>query len=159
MRQHCISGVNTFYLLGYLLGCVCCSPMWNCSKVLTNSVALPLCLFNNKVWALSGGVLKGQELPLKTCKLLNQFSLFCYTLLLSCLLVSWWHRRGKTGFDFAIRTPCTPSRWEEYDEEMSAAWEVQLDLLYCNFVGYGLLSLHGIGEGSLRKSLETMTCF
>jgi hypothetical protein len=66
---------------------------------------------------------------------------------------------GKTGFDFAIRTPCTPSRWEEYDEEMSAAWEVQLDLLYCNFVGYGLLSLHGIGEGSLRKSLETMTCF
>ncbi|TVU13165.1 hypothetical protein EJB05_40697 [Eragrostis curvula] len=30
---------------------------------------------------------------------------------------------GKTGFDFAIRTPCTPSRWEEYDEEMTAAWE------------------------------------
>ncbi|XP_062190637.1 suppressor of RPS4-RLD 1-like isoform X2 [Phragmites australis] len=36
---------------------------------------------------------------------------------------------GKTGFDFAIRTPCTPSRWEEYDEEMTAAWE---NMIFCN---------------------------
>uniref|UniRef100_A0A0E0Q3C1 Suppressor of RPS4-RLD 1 n=1 Tax=Oryza rufipogon TaxID=4529 RepID=A0A0E0Q3C1_ORYRU len=38
---------------------------------------------------------------------------------------------GKTGFDFAIRTPCTPSRWEEYDEEMSAAWEAICEA-YCS---------------------------
>ncbi|CAI5984427.1 unnamed protein product [Closterium sp. NIES-65] len=28
-----------------------------------------------------------------------------------------------TGFDFAIRTPGTPSRWADYDAEMAAAWE------------------------------------
>ncbi|KAL5993851.1 hypothetical protein ACLOJK_038208 [Asimina triloba] len=28
------------------------------------------------------------------------------------------------GFDFAIRTPCTPSRWDDYDTEMAMAWEV-----------------------------------
>ncbi|TVU19671.1 hypothetical protein EJB05_35834 [Eragrostis curvula] len=38
---------------------------------------------------------------------------------------------GKTGFDFAIRTPCTPSRWEEYDEEMTAAWEAICEA-YCS---------------------------
>ncbi|KAK4777177.1 hypothetical protein SAY86_005865 [Trapa natans] len=27
------------------------------------------------------------------------------------------------GFDFAIRTPCTPARWEDFDAEMQAAWE------------------------------------
>uniref|UniRef100_A0A0D9WUT7 Uncharacterized protein n=1 Tax=Leersia perrieri TaxID=77586 RepID=A0A0D9WUT7_9ORYZ len=39
--------------------------------------------------------------------------------------------KGKTGFDFAIRTPCTPARWEEYDEEMTAAWEAICDA-YCS---------------------------
>lgn len=38
---------------------------------------------------------------------------------------------GKTGFDFAIRTPCTPSRWEEYQEEMTAAWEAICEI-YCS---------------------------
>ncbi|KAI5012684.1 hypothetical protein ZWY2020_024950 [Hordeum vulgare] len=38
---------------------------------------------------------------------------------------------GKTGFDFAIRTPCTPSRWEEYQEEMTAAWEAICEA-YCS---------------------------
>lgn len=32
--------------------------------------------------------------------------------------------RAERGFDFAIRTPCVPSRWEEYDAEMAMAWEV-----------------------------------
>lgn len=27
------------------------------------------------------------------------------------------------GYDFAIRTPCTPSRWDEFETEMSRAWE------------------------------------
>ncbi|KOM44979.1 hypothetical protein LR48_Vigan06g028500 [Vigna angularis] len=31
---------------------------------------------------------------------------------------------GEHGFDFAIRTPCTPARWEDYDAEMAMAWEV-----------------------------------
>eukprot|EP01133_Synstelium_polycarpum_P009737 gene9737-11372_t len=26
------------------------------------------------------------------------------------------------GYEFAIRTPCTPERWAEYDEEMSSIW-------------------------------------
>jgi hypothetical protein len=32
--------------------------------------------------------------------------------------------RGEGGFDFAIRTPCTPSRWDDFDAEMTMAWEV-----------------------------------
>lgn len=32
--------------------------------------------------------------------------------------------RGEHGFDFAIKTPCTPARWEDFDEEMAVAWEV-----------------------------------
>ncbi|CAD5169559.1 unnamed protein product [Musa acuminata subsp. malaccensis] len=32
-------------------------------------------------------------------------------------------KMDKIGFDFAIRTPCTPSRWDEYSEEMATAWE------------------------------------
>jgi len=99
------------------------------AKVLKKQYVLSLCLDTNTTCALSGGVLKGPELPLKTCKLPRHlFVAFRYILLLSSLLV-WWYCRGKTGFDFAIRTPCTPSRWEEYDEEMTAAWEVQFYLL------------------------------
>ncbi|XVF59323.1 hypothetical protein PTKIN_Ptkin07bG0266600 [Pterospermum kingtungense] len=33
-------------------------------------------------------------------------------------------KMGERGYDFAIRTPCTPSRWEEFDAEMAMAWEV-----------------------------------
>lgn len=32
--------------------------------------------------------------------------------------------RGEIGYDFAIRTPCTPARWDEFDAEMTMAWEV-----------------------------------
>ena len=32
--------------------------------------------------------------------------------------------RGEGGFDFAIRTPCMPSRWDDFDAEMTMAWEV-----------------------------------
>ncbi|RDX82619.1 Suppressor of RPS4-RLD 1, partial [Mucuna pruriens] len=37
---------------------------------------------------------------------------------------------GEHGFDFAIRTPCTPSRWEDYDAEMAMAWEALCNA-YC----------------------------
>lgn len=38
---------------------------------------------------------------------------------------------ANAGFDFAIRTPCTSSRWEEYQEEMTAAWEAICEA-YCS---------------------------
>ena len=40
--------------------------------------------------------------------------------------------RTEHGFDFAIRTPWTPSRWEEFEAEMTAAWEVSDSTLYYN---------------------------
>ena len=35
----------------------------------------------------------------------------------------------RQGVEFSIRTPGTPHRWEQYDEEMTAAWEKILDAL------------------------------
>ncbi|KAG5223024.1 suppressor of RPS4-RLD [Salix suchowensis] len=32
-------------------------------------------------------------------------------------------KMAEGGFDFAIRTPCMPSRWNEFDAEMAMAWE------------------------------------
>ncbi|XP_059623973.1 suppressor of RPS4-RLD 1 isoform X2 [Cornus florida] len=39
-------------------------------------------------------------------------------------------KMGEHGFDFAIRTPCTPSRWEDFDAEMAMAWEALCNA-YC----------------------------
>ncbi|XP_045812223.1 suppressor of RPS4-RLD 1 [Trifolium pratense] len=39
-------------------------------------------------------------------------------------------KMGQHGFDFAIRTPCTPARWEDYDAEMAMAWEALCNA-YC----------------------------
>ncbi|XP_027362066.1 suppressor of RPS4-RLD 1 isoform X2 [Abrus precatorius] len=39
-------------------------------------------------------------------------------------------KMGEHGFDFAIRTPCTPARWEDYDAEMARAWEALCNA-YC----------------------------
>ncbi|XP_028104083.1 suppressor of RPS4-RLD 1-like isoform X1 [Camellia sinensis] len=39
-------------------------------------------------------------------------------------------KMGEHGFDFAIRTPCTPSRWEGFDAEMAGAWEALCNA-YC----------------------------
>ncbi|KAH1267202.1 Suppressor of RPS4-RLD 1 [Glycine max] len=39
-------------------------------------------------------------------------------------------KMGENGFDFAIRTPCTPARWEDYDAEMAMAWEALCNA-YC----------------------------
>ncbi|KAL2557212.1 Suppressor of RPS4-RLD 1 [Forsythia ovata] len=38
--------------------------------------------------------------------------------------------KGENGFDFGIRTPCTPSRWEDFEVEMTSAWEALCDA-YC----------------------------
>ncbi|XP_020230351.1 suppressor of RPS4-RLD 1 [Cajanus cajan] len=39
-------------------------------------------------------------------------------------------KMGRHGFDFAIRTPCTPARWQDYDAEMTMAWEALCNA-YC----------------------------
>ncbi|CAL5369422.1 unnamed protein product [Camellia sinensis] len=39
-------------------------------------------------------------------------------------------KMGEHGFDFLIRTPCTPSRWDDFDAEMTAAWEALCNA-YC----------------------------
>lgn len=45
-----------------------------------------------------------------------------YKMTILIYLKLWF--RGESGYDFAIRTPCTPSRWNEFDTEMALAWEV-----------------------------------
>lgn len=59
---------------------------------------------------------------------------FPFLLLLNCSYLyillqklMFFFFQGELGFDFAIRTPCTPARWEDYDAEMAMAWEVR----YC----------------------------
>ncbi|KAF3647835.1 hypothetical protein FXO37_19750 [Capsicum annuum] len=37
---------------------------------------------------------------------------------------------GEIGYDCAIRTPCTPARWDDFDVEMTSAWEALCDA-YC----------------------------
>lgn len=39
-------------------------------------------------------------------------------------------KMGEGGFDFAIRTPCMPSRWDDFDAEMTMAWEAVCNA-YC----------------------------
>ncbi|KAG4987764.1 hypothetical protein JHK85_030747 [Glycine max] len=56
--------------------------------------------------------LKSEEAHLKSLQIDRNF------------LEAWEHlTQGELGFDFAIRTPCTPARWEDYDAEMPMAWE------------------------------------
>lgn len=53
------------------------------------------------------------------------FSIYLWhiPLFLHLIMVKQFYR-GEIGYDFAIRTPCTPSRWDEFDGEMTMAWEV-----------------------------------
>ncbi|XP_043709211.1 suppressor of RPS4-RLD 1-like [Telopea speciosissima] len=39
-------------------------------------------------------------------------------------------KMGEHGFEFGIRTPCAPSRWNDYDAEMAMAWEA-ISSAYC----------------------------
>ncbi|KAL5556850.1 hypothetical protein UlMin_039086 [Ulmus minor] len=60
---------------------------------------------------------------------------------------------GERGFDFAIRTPCTPSRWDEFDEEMTMAWE-DLCNAYCgeNFGSTDFDALEKVRDAILRMT-------
>lgn len=54
--------------------------------------------------------------------------------------------RGEQGFDFAIRTPCTPSRWEEFEAEMTVAWEVCDCILKLNLMALPFVNLLDMNE-------------
>lgn len=62
-------------------------------------------------------------------------------------------KMGECGFDFAIRTPCTPARWEDFDAEMTSAWEVLCNT-YCGET-YGsndFGTLENVREAILRMT-------
>ncbi|XP_024959887.1 suppressor of RPS4-RLD 1 isoform X1 [Cynara cardunculus var. scolymus] len=62
-------------------------------------------------------------------------------------------KTGERGFDFAIRTPCTPARWEDFDAEMASAWEVLCNS-YCGET-YGsndFGTLENVREAILRMT-------
>ncbi|XWS33530.1 hypothetical protein CRYUN_Cryun22dG0091200 [Craigia yunnanensis] len=62
-------------------------------------------------------------------------------------------KMGEHGYDFAIRTPCTPSRWEEFDAEMAMAWETICNA-YCGET-YGSTDfnvLENVREAILRMT-------
>ncbi|KAJ8765768.1 hypothetical protein K2173_014890 [Erythroxylum novogranatense] len=57
------------------------------------------------------------------------------------------------GFDFAIRTPCTPARWDDFDAEMAMAWEAVCNA-YCGET-YGCTDfnvLENVREAILRMT-------
>lgn len=60
-------------------------------------------------------------------------------------------KMGERGFDFAIRTPCTPSRWEEFDAEMTMAWE-RICNAYCgeNYGSMDFSALETVRDAILR---------
>ncbi|KAJ0980264.1 hypothetical protein J5N97_008519 [Dioscorea zingiberensis] len=62
-------------------------------------------------------------------------------------------KMDKRGFDFAIRTPCTPSRWEEYDAEMAIAWEALCNS-YCGeaFGSNDMDMLENVKDAILRMA-------
>ncbi|KAK8328305.1 hypothetical protein V6Z12_A11G243600 [Gossypium hirsutum] len=59
------------------------------------------------------------------------------------------------GYDFAIRTPCTPSRWEEFDAEMTMAWEAICNA-YCGET-YGSTDFNALE--SVREAILRMTYY
>ncbi|CAH8345100.1 unnamed protein product [Eruca vesicaria subsp. sativa] len=60
---------------------------------------------------------------------------------------------GTLGYDFAIRTPCTPARWSDFDEEMTSAWEA-LCTAYCgeNYGSTDLDALETVRDAILRMT-------
>uniref|UniRef100_A0A1J3IUG7 Suppressor of RPS4-RLD 1 n=1 Tax=Noccaea caerulescens TaxID=107243 RepID=A0A1J3IUG7_NOCCA len=60
---------------------------------------------------------------------------------------------GRLGYDFAIRTPCTPARWSDFDEEMTASWEALCNA-YCgeNYGSTDLEALETIRDAILRMT-------
>ncbi|EOA15941.1 hypothetical protein CARUB_v10004035mg [Capsella rubella] len=62
---------------------------------------------------------------------------------------------GRLGYDFSIRTPCTPARWSDFDEEMTSAWEA-LCTAYCG-ENYGSIDLDALE--TVRDAILRMTYY
>ncbi|XP_010531274.1 PREDICTED: suppressor of RPS4-RLD 1 [Tarenaya hassleriana] len=62
---------------------------------------------------------------------------------------------GEHGYDFAIRTPCTPARWDDFDAEMTSAWEA-LCKAYCG-ENYGSTDFNLLEN--LRDSILRLTYY
>ncbi|CAH8274011.1 unnamed protein product [Arabidopsis lyrata] len=60
---------------------------------------------------------------------------------------------GRLGYDFSIRTPCTPARWSDFDEEMTSAWEALCNA-YCgeNYGSTELDALETVRDAILRMT-------
>ncbi|XP_021735079.1 suppressor of RPS4-RLD 1-like isoform X2 [Chenopodium quinoa] len=64
-------------------------------------------------------------------------------------------KSGERGYDFAIRTPCTPSRWNEFDAEMAMAWEALCNA-YCG-EAYGSTDFNALEN--VRDAILRMTYY
>ncbi|XP_021809550.1 suppressor of RPS4-RLD 1 [Prunus avium] len=62
-------------------------------------------------------------------------------------------KTGENRYDFAIRTPCTPSRWDEFDAEMAKAWEAICNA-YCgeNYGSTDSSVLENVRDAILRMT-------
>ncbi|XP_010446657.1 PREDICTED: suppressor of RPS4-RLD 1-like [Camelina sativa] len=60
---------------------------------------------------------------------------------------------GRLGHDFSIRTPCTPARWSDFDEEMASAWEALCNA-YCgeNYGSTEFDALETVRDAILRMT-------
>ncbi|KAL3346385.1 hypothetical protein AABB24_025033 [Solanum stoloniferum] len=64
-------------------------------------------------------------------------------------------KMGEIGYDFAIRTPCTPARWDDFDVEMTSAWEALCDA-YCG-ENYGSTDFDVLEN--VRDAISRMTYY
>ncbi|KAL0377874.1 UNVERIFIED_CONTAM: Suppressor of RPS4-RLD 1 [Sesamum radiatum] len=64
-------------------------------------------------------------------------------------------KADQIGHDFAIRTPCTPSRWEDFEVEMTSAWEALCEA-YCG-ENYGSTDFDVLEN--LRQAILRMTYY
>ncbi|KAL1824253.1 hypothetical protein ACET3Z_011031 [Daucus carota] len=64
-------------------------------------------------------------------------------------------KMGESGYDFAIRTPCTPSRWNDFDTEMALAWEAVCNA--CCGETYGATDFDVLGN--VRDAILRMTYY
>ncbi|KAL9241598.1 hypothetical protein vseg_015692 [Gypsophila vaccaria] len=64
-------------------------------------------------------------------------------------------KMGAHGFDFGIRTPCTPSRWSEFEYEMAMAWETLCNS-YCGDA-YGSTDFDALEK--VRDAILRMTYY